>query len=106
MAETGRLSQHQAALKRRRSAVHHRRRKRSCSGLSSPTGSGGRRRVALTLVIDRQGEARSILRLSAGCGSGRQKGGRYVVGRVWIARHGNGIEAVRSGGGDAETGRR
>src|SRR6266478_2465459 len=76
------------------------------SGHSPPAFGGGRRGVAQTLVVDGQGEARSILRLRGDGGGGRLKGGRYVVGRVWIARHGKGIEAVRSWGGDAQTGRR
>src|SRR5207248_1896980 len=80
--------------------------RRSCSGRSPPTLSGGRRGVPQTLIGDRQGLARSILRLRALSGGGRKKGGCYVVGRVWIRPDGNVIEAVRSGGGDAEPGRR
>src|SRR6266404_3302953 len=76
------------------------------SGHSPPAFSGGRRGVAHTLVGDGQGEARSILRLRGDGGGGRLKGGRYVVGRGRIPGDGKGVEAVRSGGGDAQTGRR
>src|SRR5438309_5499228 len=78
----------------------------SCSGHSPPTLGGGRRGVAQALVGDGQGGARRIRRLRAGGGGGRLKGGRDVVGRGRIPRDGKGIEAVRRGGGDAETGRR
>src|SRR5206468_2976899 len=76
------------------------------TGHSPPAFGGGRRGAALTLVGDGHGEARRICRLRAGGGGGRQKGGRDVVGRGRIPRDGKGIEAVRRGGGDAETGRR
>src|SRR2546421_6452115 len=71
-------------------------------GSAPPAGSGGRCGAAQPLVVDRQGEARSILRLRALGGGGRQEGGRYVEGRA--RRDDKGIEAVRRGGGEAESG--
>src|SRR2546423_15219291 len=75
---------------------------RLARGYSPPAGSGGRRGAAQTLVVDRQGEARSILRLRALGGGGRQERGRYVEGRA--RRDDKGIEAVRGGGGEADSG--